>query len=104
MKHIKSFESNSLKSYWLLPTDDRFEASLKKIKCPQNVMDRKFLFNSDLRNKHKYVFIASYDKEIWNWNPYKGKNTDEYYEESNYKFKGAINIPEYEFSADKYNL
>jgi hypothetical protein len=103
MKHIKTFENTRYWSYWLLPTDDRFEKSLKSIDCPQDVRERRFLYNHDLRDYNKYVFVGR-DHIGWGWNPYKGEKLDNYYQRCKYKFKGMINIEDYELESEKYNL
>ena len=108
MKHLKYFEGKTQCSYWLLPTDERFEDSLKKINCPEYIMKLRFLHNHELRDGFKYAFIGcetnSSHYSDWGWNTYKGELSDEYYEECKYKFKGLVNIEEHELVADKYNL
>ena len=105
MKYIKTFENElyNKPTYWLLTSDDRFEKSLKQIKCPNNNI-KIFLNNNRIKNI-KYVFIcySPYNKQ-WEWNSYKGKLLDDYLEENNYKFGGSININEFELDADKFNL
>jgi hypothetical protein len=110
MKHIKTFENTRYGSYWLLPTDDRFEKSLKSINCPKDVMESRFLYNHDLRYYNKYVFIGrdniswGWNPYKWGWKPYKGEKSDDYYQRFKYKFKGMINIEDYELESEKYNL
>jgi len=116
MRYIKYFESTEKeKTYWLVPTDDRFEKSLLQINC-----NKKFIFDmlNNIKNMDdKYLFIGyNYDENfgsnnsnynrpgVWNWNPYKGKKYDDLYNEQGYKFCGLVNIREGELDANKYNL
>lgn len=117
MKHIKLFESEThFSSYWLLPTDDRFEDSLRKIGCPDDVYNQKFKNNNNIK-KFKYIFIGyscytyvfDYIKNInnpdkWGWNHYNSTLSDPYYEENKYKFMGLVNISDFELEANKFNI
>jgi hypothetical protein len=110
MKYIKTYESRNEKLYWLVPTDDRFEDSLKKIKCPKDVIYG--MLNGIISDNNKYIFIRYNGKEIsmilaankWGFNPYKGELYDPFYEKEGYRFVGMVNIDEYELDANKYNL
>ena len=114
MKYIKMFEDNIYDSrcYWLLPTDDRFEDSLKQIKCPDFKIEQ-FLGNKNTR-QYNYVFVGynptkTVDDDVslcWGWN-YKvnwNKNTEDFYEKKGYKFMGNINISDFEFDVNKFNI
>jgi len=88
----------------LIPTDDRYEDSMRKIGADVEYSEyiKPFL-------KNKYAFIiydTKYNKERnrWCWNSYNDKLTDDYSENNGYEFKGLVNIPEYELEAEKYNL
>jgi len=107
MKHIKIYERYNFSGcYWLIPTDDRYEDSMKKIGAPDRYIDRMSYFH---KRAGKYVFII-YDEDYadeykkWGYNEYRGKLTDNYCEDNKFKFKGLVNIPEYELEAEKYNL
>jgi hypothetical protein len=118
MKYIKLYENRNEKLYWLIPTDDRFEDSLKKIKCAKSYSEgllksvHQYTRKSDDPNfDNKYMFIGyngksrvKHSSSKWGWNPYYGKLYDSYYEEEGYKFAGMVNIEEYELTANKYNL
>ena len=105
MKYIKTFEYdiNTNSMYWLVPTDDRFENSLKQIECPDEKIEL-FLTNNEIK-KYDYIFI-DYSYDNWGWNDYHGKMLDEYYENRNYKFMGTINIDynDIDFAVNKFNL
>ena len=111
MKYLKMFEDKLYNEsvYWLLPTDDRFEKSLMKIKCPVN---RIILFLNNYNIKTKYIFVGYnanrviYDVSNWNWGweRYRGYDNCDFYEENNYKFMGTINIDESELAANKFNI
>ena len=88
------------KCYWLIPTDDRFEKSLLEINCPGWDISFIFLKNKDFFQEKNYIFVSS----SWGWTPYKGILRCKGYEKMGYKFMGAINIPDYEFDAKKYNI
>jgi len=111
MKHIKQYENikniiydpkDTRRWYWLLPTDDRFEKSLRDIGCTST-----WFLDSERIKKNKYIFV-SYINADWGWNVYKGKLTDDFYESMGCKFKGTVNIlghdPELEDPINKYNL
>jgi len=104
MKHLKIYENNDGKKYWLMPTDERFLDSLDKISCN----DPDFFGGSS--HEFKYIFAIylpeSYSNNIgeWGWERYRGELTCEWAEERNYEFQGIINIKEGELEADKYNL
>ena len=58
MKYIKAIkEVKEIKKYWLMPTDQRFEDSLKKVGCDDQYDRKNFLNNSYLR-RNKFVFIG----------------------------------------------
>ena len=110
MKHLKTYENISKGQYWLLPRDDRFEKSLKDIDCNKDFIE--ILLESDDEDLLgcKYIFIAcddiykKQDRTLWGWNPFEGNLHDELYDEYGYKFMGTVNIPDYELTANKYNL
>ena len=112
MKYIKLYETNCIKRYWLLPTDNRFKKSLQDIGCsPAQIYT--YLSNENIFNDSKnFVFISynncdnpSYE---WGWNPFKNKLKDQYFETHYYKFMGIINITKdeikYAILINKYNL
>jgi len=113
MKHIKIFEDlfdNNLydtRRYWLLPTDERFKKSLKKIKCTKD-RTREFLINEQI--KDMYVFIGynpergNTESDKWGWDKYFEYYNDGFYEKNDYKFMGKININDYELDANKFNI
>jgi len=112
MKYIKKFEKYSQKMYWLIPTDKRFKKSLKQLNF--SIEKIKGFSNSKEIKKHNYIFVGynpnlnsnnnNIDDYNWGWNRYRGKPTEDYYEDNNYKFMGNINIDESEFAANKFNL
>jgi len=108
MKYIKKFENiwDEDKFYWLVPTDNRFEDSLKKIGVGPDWCS-KFLNNNKLL-KNKYIFIGRTtnikNDYYWCWMPYEGKIICNFYEEDKYMFMGDINIKDEELDAEKYNL
>jgi len=107
MKYIKKFENASDDNcYWLLPTDERFEDSLKKIGCDKEYM--KVLLDSDDNVRiNEYVFVLKDTSRKgckWGWDPYAGLLHYDYFEDAGYEFKGLVNISEYEFAMKKYNL
>jgi len=120
MKYIKMFElfepeeykldnKYYYKIYWLLPTDERFEDSLKKIKCDSKYM--KSILQAKIYKKSPYIFVGydgsstvKYLSSRWGWVGYNGELISDYYEEEGYKFGGTINMHESELIANKYNL
>jgi len=115
MKYIKLFEYDLttpvLPTYWLVPTDDRFSDSLKKIGISKE-------FNKYLRNsldKHPelltlpYLYV-SYTPgygligDGWGMLWYRKGGGERWYIEGRYTFGGNINIPDYELNTMKYNL
>ena len=105
MKHIKLFEENFEYRYWLLPTDDRFEKSLKQIGCRNEVI-KSFL---DLEDKENADFIYVAYGGVYGWecmffSDENIKNYNDYFEKRGYIFMGAINLEDYELDAIKYNL
>lgn len=116
MKYIRLFEEKEFESktktpryYWLLPTDYKFEDSLRKIGCPEYKI-RLFLDNNYIP-KDYFVFIglAKYtDIDSWGWNNYEGSLNSRYYDETDYDYKGIINIEDWEFEVktmtNKYNI
>ena len=116
MKYIKKFERRKVpenlikvKKYWLLPTDDRFEDSLRQIGYTEGLEENGFLNPKFISEEHDYVFIV-FEKENeewaddWGWNPYRGNQLDDWSEKHGYKFCGNVNINDYELDANKYNL
>lgn len=109
MKHIKKFENkrSNRDYYWLLPTDDRFEDSLKQINCPTPRI-YEFLRNNNIENK--YIFIANAPNGIstsspyWAWNNYIDVEYDITFDGMGFKYMGKINILDSEFVAMKYNI
>ena len=83
-----------------MPTDDRFEKSLREINCREDDIIV-YLRNKDFyHEKHDFIFVSS----CLGWMPYEGKPRCKYYENNGYKFMGNINIEDYELVAKKYNL
>jgi len=110
MKYIKTFEAVDYKIYWLIPTDERFKDSLKKINCSKYYLKTiSGVRDSEKKLNHDYMFVG-YSEGVndmnlgWGWNVYIGKIKDAWYEEHGYKFGGTINIPEFEFEIKKYNI
>jgi len=121
MKYLKKFEDEdfteqdfqNLKDerhnyYWIIPTDDRFEDSLKKLHCPKSFIEYRLRYNHILSKIDKYMIInfEGTDNDIknedcWGWDYYKDIK---FHENRGDKYMGTINIPDYEFDADKYNL
>lgn len=119
MKYLKKFENRIDKKYtdksyyWLVPTDDRFEDSMKKIGCPSD-----FIFNKleSGFSRYKYVLISHIGYDLvpkkpqensnnrWGWNEYKGNIPDVFYSSIGYEFAGYVNMTEYELDIIKYNL
>ena len=72
--------------YWLVPTDDRFEDSMRKIGCPEKFINRKLEFDF---SEYKYIFISysGYDSggmkyddvDKWGWNNYDGEIPNKFY-------------------------
>lgn len=109
MRYLKHFEGyKDVRKYWLLPIDeDRFKISLEQIGCT----DMKKLLTHVPNRKEKYSFISyqtDYDVDFWGWQPYEGKLTNDWFEESGFKFQGPVNIvgddPKIEQLSIKYNL
>ena len=104
MKYIKIFEdvfdSNLYDScrHWLMSTDERFEDSLRQIKCSENRI-KGFLSNRSINSK--YIFIGynpnrgNVEDDKWGWTEYEDNLTDNFYEINNYKFMGTVNMNEY---------
>lgn len=110
MKYIKSYEQQNIqpqpKSYWMLPTDERFLKSLKEIGCTNDALYELSFKLNYIKNHHninnKYIFISYNNYPIgWAWMPFDRKD---FFEDANYKYMGAVNIPEYELSTLKYNI
>ena len=99
MKHLMKLENyiTKPKSYWLIPLDDRGPDALKKLKC--NRLDLLYKFNT----KYIYINYTNNPHWIWGYMPYE-KESEIWYENNNYTYKGAINIPEYELLANKFNI
>ena len=92
--------------YWLIPTDDRYDDAVEKIKCEKFFSE---YIKPYLKTSGKYVFMiydVNYESERsrWGWNRYSGEIHDKYCDDRGIEFKGAINISEYELAASKYNL
>lgn len=110
MKYIKKYEDiKYFGEYWLLPTDERFEDSLKKINCPIIFINR-CLRNSDLRS-YSYAFIGFWyhqmlynTEDAYGWVKYNGNIPCSFYVDAGFKFGGLINIEKYELESKKYNL
>lgn len=101
---ITNFNEHSGNKYWLVATDERFVPSLKKIGCDKAFIDYQRDNENIFQNKYVYVGIgnrvSNYD---WSWAGYseEGKKA---FEDLKYKYIGTVNIEEYEFKMDKYNL
>jgi hypothetical protein len=109
MKHIKLYEQNKSKTYWLIPLDDRLEIALGKIKAPvyfiigrQETRKR----NAENNYKFRYIMVSEDTKgHIWNWDWWSfDLNLEKYCERKGYIWGGNVNIPDYELEANKYNL
>ena len=108
MKYIKTYEHEEEGKYWLLPTDDRFYKSLKKIKCDDNYIQ----ILLSLKIKEPFIFIGcninipvNKSNNGWGWNKYEGKKYDKWYKGYGYKFMGTVNMDyESEIIANKYNI
>ena len=110
MKNIKKFESFTYQGeYWLLPTDERFEKSLKEIGCPKQQIFR-FLSRLSRHLMGSFVFIGcrfnnNPQARQYGWIKYDGGELkNDFYEGESFKFSGTINIEEYELESEKYNL
>lgn len=107
MRYIKTYES-TIKKYWLIPTDDRFEKSMKEIGCDIGQLKSKSLTGRDLIKEHEYIFVYYNSDNDWSWTNYYGELKDEIGEKNNYDFQGTVNIvgndPEAEKATTKYNL
>jgi len=112
MKYLKKFEGKTYEEslYWLIPTDNRFIESLKKIKCSPKYMD---IFNGNYckARSYKYVFIGYSivdTVEPWGWNSYYEEMSDNYFKKNGYIFMGNVNIDDGEIELseviNKYNL
>lgn len=116
MNHIQQFEKFDFckKQYWMVPTDERFEESAKKIGFDSQI----FEFDNDgptfreMIESYEYIFISFYkclfEKKQWYWTTLQKVQE---LETDDYKFMGYINmtpdeIEEYELSIEvkKYNL
>ena len=97
MKYLKTFEDkNVIKKYWLLPTDERFEQSLKDIKCPKSNIKRLLSSFSyyHLDDDEKYVYISYDNTEVftdnyWGCDPFyidEFNNGDVSFNKDEYKF------------------
>lgn len=105
MKYIKAF-TGIIRKYWLIPTDNvRYKEALKMIGCTNKKWQK-----VDLTGKGKYVYFlyekdfsdSDDDKAVYGWMEYpKGL---EYLKSHKFKDMGVINIPDYEFDANNYNL
>lgn len=122
MKYLKKFEDveeykpknyYGKHYYWLVPTDDRFEDSMRKIGCPQPYIRTKLYL--DFLKDLKYIFISyngyesglrnDNDTSRWGWNKFRNSEIpNNFYEKNGFTFAGYINISEYELEANKYNL
>ena len=108
MKYIKKFESidKGYGKYWLLPTGDKFEDSLKKIGCPK-LSSLNFLKNKEIK-KDIFVFIGVSFLLGWGWNRFDGNIRNIFYDADNYEYMGHINIDNWELDVKpdvkKYNL
>ena len=101
MKFLKTFEDREFKGkYWLVPTDDRFEDSLKQIGIEKKRMSYSHFFEEEIRNHGKYIFVSLNGE----WDEYIGNIHNETYEDDGFEFGGVINIEDYELEAEKYNL
>ena len=74
---ITKFYKYGDKKYWLVPTDERFVPSLKKLGCTSSFI--KYQSNNDNIKLHKYVYIGIGDRvraNDWSWSGYteEGKN------------------------------
>lgn len=108
MKHLKDFENKN--KFWIVPTDERFIKSLKDIGCSKKFIE----YQSKNENifKQKYVFISyeSYDEfdshNGWGWSTgAENLNNPKLSIYSNtHRYMGMVNIEDYEFISDKYNL
>jgi hypothetical protein len=109
MKHLKTFENiNDDNCYWALPTDDRFEESLKMIGCEPYYIEIMLNSYDDVR-RHKYVFIrkqTSNKRYPCGWDAVEDNINSSFFDKMNYEFKGVVNAPELELllTANKYNL
>jgi hypothetical protein len=109
MKYIKLFENDLnppvLPTYWLVPTDDRFSDSLKKIGISDKFTE--FLKYKEILEPYIYIsYTPGYGlvKDGWGMNPYKNGHGNSLYIEYKYIFGGNLNIPYYELKAMKYNI
>ena len=92
------------KKFWLVPTDERFVPSLKKLKCSKSFIN--YQSNNENIQLTKYVYVGVGNRvtgDDWSWSDYSegGKKA---FIDLNYKYMGTINIEDYEFKIDKYNL
>jgi len=112
MKYIKLFETNlyDKRFYWLIPTDDRFEKSLREIGCSDGTIEQ---FENTLNLFEKPYFFIGYspnglfghsDIEQWDWDEFQNNMTDADFEKHGYTFKGAINIEQIELDTLKFNI
>ncbi len=69
MKNIKKFESFTYQGeYWLLPTDERFEKSLKEIGCPKQQIFRFLSRHLITHGESENSFLIPKGKEdIFEW-------------------------------------
>lgn len=114
MKYIKKFETQlyNQKKYWLVPTDKRFEKSLKDLNCPKDRIDNYMRFVlpralEDSIHSNNYIFIIyhpDYESLMrWGWDYY-DKLPDEYYSTNKFEFGGTVNIEQFELDANKFNI
>jgi len=105
MKYIKMFEEN--RSYWILPLDDRLGGAIKKIGAPKH-FSLPLTLNKRYNYKYKYIFVyVNNDKLDWDWYWYwwtPELNLQKYCDIKGYSYLGPVDIPDYEFDANKYNL
>jgi hypothetical protein len=115
MKHIKSFEnSEETKSkVWLLPTDDRYEKSLKSIpelrySWREILDDYDYNFLDESGYNPNYIYIGSSKTESWFWYDFSEEGLNFL---KNNIFMGPVNISKDEYDnailqlvANKYNL
>jgi hypothetical protein len=89
------------RAYWLIPTDERLSDSLKEIM--KDDFDEDFItFISKINAKYVYVgHIPGSNNIEWSYCRYEKPN---YYKNKGCKFLGPVNIPNYELTANKYNI
>jgi len=98
MKHLKTYENNNpYDYYWLVPTDERLSASLKKIGCSLDIMNNSAIY------RYKYIFVGKY-LSTWVWAVYDGEEKNISFENNGNIYAGKVNVSDVEIKADKYNL